>query len=199
MYSLKGSIYNFKKKRSKYYANERYVTQQLLKSLPHRQYAVISDLLLPNDGQFRTSQIDHLIISIYGIFCIETKSHKGWISGSKAHRLFKQILFRNSFRLTPNPVEQNNSHIRTVRGLIGERLKAPIVNIVVFPSAEKFFINGYEDVGSVNDMIDSVFMYGEKVYSYEEASKMIEVICQFNIKRPIEHLKHIERVRAVHV
>ena len=147
MYSLKGSIYNFKKKRSKYYANERYVTQQLLKSLPHRQYAVISDLLLPNDGQFRTSQIDHLIISIYGIFCIETKSHKGWIFGSKARRLFKQILFRNSFRLTPNPVEQNNSHIRTVRGLIGERLKAPIVNIVVFPSAERFFINGYEDVG----------------------------------------------------
>lgn len=48
-------------------------------------------------------------------------------------------------------------------------------------------------------MIESVFRYGEKVYSYEEASKMIEVICQFNIKRPIEHLKHIERVRAVHV
>ena len=108
-------------------------------------------------------------------------------------------MFRNSFRLTPNPVEQNNSHIRTVRGLIGERLKAPIVNIVVFPSAEKFFINGYEDVGSVNDMIESVFRYGEKVYSYEEASKMIEVICQFNIKKPIEHVKHVQRVRAVHV
>ncbi len=29
-----------------------------------------------------TVQIDHLIVSIYGVFIIETKNRKGWIFGS---------------------------------------------------------------------------------------------------------------------
>jgi hypothetical protein len=136
---LKSSIYNIKKIYSSSYAEESYVANQLSKSLPRGEYAIINDLLLPNDGPVRTSQIDHLVISTYGIFCIETKSHKGWIFGSKARRLFTQVIFRNKYRITPNPVEQNNSHIKTVKLLLGSKLKAPIVNIVVFPSAEKFF------------------------------------------------------------
>jgi len=199
MYSLKSTLYTIRKKRSAYYAEELYVALQLTKSLPHREYAVISDLLLPNDGPIRTSQIDHLVVSTHGIFCIETKSHKGWILGSKVRKVFTQALYRSNYRITPNPVEQNNSHIKTLKGLIGDNLKAPIVNIVVFPSAEKFFINGYENVGSVNDMIDSVFKHSEKIYSYNEASQIIETVCRYNFKKPIEHVKHIERVRAVHM
>jgi len=29
-----------------------------------------------------TTQIDHLIISVYGLFIVETKNKKGWIFGS---------------------------------------------------------------------------------------------------------------------
>lgn len=199
MNQLKSALYNIKKKYSTHHAEELYVSLQLSKSLPRSEYAIISDLLLPNDGPMRTSQIDHLIVSPYGIFCIETKSHKGWISASKARRLFTQIIYKNKYPISPNPVEQNIGHIKTVNALLGDKLRAPIINIVVFPSAKRFFINGYENVGSVNDMITSIFEHSKKTYSYSEAAQIIETICKFNIKQTIEHVKHVERVRAIHV
>lgn len=198
MNHFKSALYNIKKKYSRYYVDELYVNLQLSKSLPHSEYAVIPDLLLPNDGPFRTSQIDHLIVSPYGIFCIETKSHKGWISASKARKLFTQILYKSKYLIAPNPVEQNIGHIRTLKALLGDKLKAPIINIVVFPSAERFFINGYENVGSVNDMIASIFEHSNKTYSYNEAAQIIETVCKFNIKQTIEHVKHAERVHVIH-
>ena len=198
MNHLKSALYNIKKKYSTYYAEELYVNLQLFKSLPRSEYAIISDLLLPNDGPLRTSQIDHLIISPYGIFCIETKSHKGWISASRARKLFTQILYKNKYPITPNPVEQNVGHIKTINALLGDKLKAPIINIVVFPSAGRFFIDGYENVGSVNDMITSIFEQSIKTYSYKETAQIIETVCEFNIKQTIEHAKHVERVRAIH-
>jgi len=199
MNHIKSALYNIKKKHSAYYADELYVSQQLSKSLPRSEYAIISDLLLPNDGTLRTSQIDHLVVSPYGIFCIETKSHKGWISASRARKIFTQILFRSRYTISPNPVEQNVGHINTVKALLGDSLKAPIINIVVFPSAERFFIDGYENVGSVNDMITSIFEHSNKTYSYEETARIIETVCKFNIKKPIEHAKHVERIRAIHL
>lgn len=195
---LKSALYGIRKKYSKYYADELYVAQQLTKSLPNTEYAVISDLLLPNDGPMRISQIDHLIVSPYGIFCIETKSHKGWVSASKARRLFTQIIYRNKYPITPNPVEQNDGHIKTLKALLGGRLKAPIIYIIVFPSAERFFINGYENVGSVNDMINSIFEHSSKTYTYKETVEIIEVICNYNIRPTIEHAKHVERVKSIH-
>ena len=35
-----------------------------------------------------TTQIDHIIISIYGIFVIETKDYKGWIFGDICQSFF---------------------------------------------------------------------------------------------------------------
>ncbi|WP_318011012.1 nuclease-related domain-containing protein [Clostridium sp. FP1] len=31
----------------------------------------------------KTTQIDHVIVSNYGIFVIETKNYKGWIIGNE--------------------------------------------------------------------------------------------------------------------
>jgi len=198
MNHLKSAFYNLRKKYSTYYAEELYVNMQLSKSLPRTEYAIASDLLLPNDGPFRTSQIDHLIVSPYGVFCVETKSHKGWISASRARRIFTQILFKKRYPIVPNPVEQNIGHIKTINALLGDKLKAPIINIVVFPSAGKFFISGYENVGSVNDMIASVFEHSKKTYSYKEAAEIIKTVREYNIKQPIEHAKHVERIRSIH-
>ena len=43
------------------------------------EYIVLNDIMLPT--QYGTTQIDHVVISPYGIFVIETKNYKGWIFG----------------------------------------------------------------------------------------------------------------------
>ena len=51
----------------------------LLATLDKRKYRTINDLIIRADG--KSSQIDHVVISNYGIFIIETKNYKGWITG----------------------------------------------------------------------------------------------------------------------
>ena len=49
----------------------------ILKKLPEDRYIVINNLLIQNNGY--TTQIDHIVVSVYGFFVIETKTYQGWI------------------------------------------------------------------------------------------------------------------------
>lgn len=44
-----------------------------------------------------TAQIDHLLVSPYGIFIVETKNRKGWIFGSSDESRWVQVLFRTKY------------------------------------------------------------------------------------------------------
>lgn len=44
------------------------------------EYRRIDDLIVPSRNG--TAQIDHVLVSVHGIFVIETKNMKGWIFGS---------------------------------------------------------------------------------------------------------------------
>ncbi|MES0342406.1 MAG: nuclease-related domain-containing protein, partial [Candidatus Humimicrobiaceae bacterium] len=51
----------------------------LLATLDRKKYRTINDLIIRVEG--KSTQIDHVVISNYGIFVIETKNYKGWIVG----------------------------------------------------------------------------------------------------------------------
>lgn len=52
----------------------------VLSTLPREEYHVLNNIMLKTERG--TTQIDHVVISIYGIFVIETKNYKGWILGT---------------------------------------------------------------------------------------------------------------------
>jgi hypothetical protein len=66
-------------------SGEHFVTEQLL-GLDPSKYSVISDLLLPSQGNISTTQIDQVVVSNFGIFVIETKAYSGWIFGDARWR-----------------------------------------------------------------------------------------------------------------
>ena len=56
-----------------------------LAKLPQEDYQTVNDIMLPTvDGE--TTQIDHVVVSRYGIFVIETKDYNGWIFGGENQR-----------------------------------------------------------------------------------------------------------------
>ena len=55
-----------------------------------KEYITLNDLLLPT--RYGTTQIDHVVVSPYGIFVIETKNYKGWIFGHENSEEWKQSL-----------------------------------------------------------------------------------------------------------
>ena len=48
---------------------------KILSYLPKDKYIVINDILI--EYEHGTIQIDHVVVSMYGIFVIETKNYKG--------------------------------------------------------------------------------------------------------------------------
>lgn len=87
----------------------------ILKKLPEDRYKVINNLLIQNNGY--TTQIDHIVVSVYGIFVIETKTYQGWIYGGENSDYWTQNIYGNKYQLR-NPIHQNYGHIKALKPVI---------------------------------------------------------------------------------
>jgi len=72
-------------------------------SLDAKVYRRFHDVIIP--AKNGTTQIDHLLVSPYGVFIVETKNIKGWIFGSENQPKWTQSLYGNNFSLQ-NPIRQ---------------------------------------------------------------------------------------------
>ena len=84
--------------------------------LDSQTYRILDDVTIPASNG-RTSQIDHVIVSKYGIFVIETKNYGGWIFGGADDRQWTSVHYRRKFRFQ-NPLRQNAGHIRALSKLL---------------------------------------------------------------------------------
>lgn len=105
------------------------VNMQMKLFLNKRDYHLLRNVTLPcEDG---TTQIDHVIVSRFGIFVIETKNMQGWIFGSEREATWTQK-FRNSSRTFQNPLRQNYKHVAVLAESLGlpvETFKSVIIFI----------------------------------------------------------------------
>jgi len=79
--------------------------------LDSERYHIFNNIFF-NIGS-RPTQIDHIIVSIYGIFVIETKYKNGWIFGSPDDKQWTLAL-RNKKIKFQNPLQQNRFHTKIV-------------------------------------------------------------------------------------
>ena len=102
----------------------------ILNRLPEDQYRIINDLLIRTSSG-NTTQIDHIVISEYAIFVIETKNYQGMVYGSEYSEYWTQNIFGNKYQLR-NPIIQNHGHIRAIKALLQDYGNIPYVSIVAF-------------------------------------------------------------------
>jgi hypothetical protein len=76
--------------------------------LDEKVYRSLHNVTIPaKDG---TTQIDHVIVSRYGVFVVEAKNYNGWIFGGERDAQWTQSLFGKRSRFQ-NPLRQNYRHI----------------------------------------------------------------------------------------
>lgn len=100
-----------------------------LSRLNKNDFIVYNDLHLSHNGY--TTQIDHLILSIYGIFVIETKNYKGWIFGNEKSKYWTQVIYKEKNKFY-NPILQNWKHINFLKRLSPELKSVKYFPIIVF-------------------------------------------------------------------
>lgn len=72
-------------------------------------YLRYHDVIVPTANG--TTQVDHILVSPYGIFVIETKNMKGWIFGSEQQTKWTQSLYGKKYSFQ-NPLRQNFRHTK---------------------------------------------------------------------------------------
>ena len=77
--------------------------------LDEKNYRRFHDLILQTESG--TTQIDHLLLSRFGLFVIETKNYNGWIYGGAKQGKWTQNLFGKKFQFQ-NPLHQNYKHTK---------------------------------------------------------------------------------------
>ncbi len=85
-----------------------YEVSSILRTLP-QDYLIINNVIIPDQNNQHTTQIDHIVVSPFGVFLIETKNYSGWIFGSEDSKRWKQT-FKTESHYLYNPIKQNWGH-----------------------------------------------------------------------------------------
>lgn len=102
--------------------------------LDKEKYHLIKNVTLPTkDG---STQVDHIIVSEFGVFVVETKNMKGWIFGSPNQKTWTQKIYKNSNKFQ-NPLHQNYKHVKTLESLLGLN-EQQVHSVIVFVGDSKF-------------------------------------------------------------
>ena len=142
---------------------------------------LIDDIHLPINKD-KTTQIDHIYISKYGVFVIETKAYQGIIYGKTSDSKWV-IYFANQKFDMYNPIKQNDLHIAAVNTNIKSLVTSPVSivtilranisnihakNVFNLPQMEKYFLNLKEEV-MTNEEVEEIY---QEISSYKKnASK----------------------------
>ena len=133
--------------------------ERILSKLPDSHYKVLNDVLIKIGGT--SVQIDHIVISTYGIFVIETKNYSGWIIGKEMSREWTQCIydFRHTFY---NPIKQNHGHVSVLRSILGLSTDF-FVPIVVFTDRAKLKITSQSTVIYANELLETIKRYNTQI------------------------------------
>lgn len=102
-----------------------------------------------------TTQVDHILVSRFGIFVIETKNYKGWIFAGAKNRSWTQVIFKRKFTFQ-NPIHQNYKHVLAVQALLDFIPSEAVRSAVVFTGKAEFKTEVPEGVFSLRGFIEHV-------------------------------------------
>lgn len=159
-------------------------------------YTVFNNVMIPSRGNTSLTQIDHVVVSRFGIFCIETKSHKGWIFGSSDQKYWMQVLYREKYRIY-NPTWQNFAHTKALELLLGQNLKSRIISLIAFPNAGKVKIDNKDMACGTWNIVEKIAQYKVRVYDPYEYERIVQSIQAANITDQAMVEKHNDEVRSV--
>jgi hypothetical protein len=111
-----------------------------------------------------TTQVDHILVSKFGVFVMETKDFKGWIFGNPKQATWTQVVFGCKFRFQ-NPIFQNMRHVQAVEKLLDFLPSGAIKSVVVFVGKAKFKTDKPAGVFSIAELIKYLQDHAEEVMS----------------------------------
>ena len=160
------------------------------------EYHLIKDVTLQSD--YGTTQIDHIIVSRYGVFVIETKNMKGWIFGSANQKTWTQKIYKHTHKFQ-NPLHQNYKHVKTLEALLDIPASA-IHSLVVFVGDSTFKTELPDNVVYAGGYIRYIKARHEVILSQADVETVTAEIEQLRLQRGFttnrKHVNHLRQKKA---
>ena len=167
--------------------------KEALDQLDKKKYIVLNDIMLAVNG--KTYQIDHIVLSKYGIFVIETKQYNGYITGSKYDNKWVRHLKGNKTIYYQNPIKQNYGHVKAICEFLNIS-ENKVFNIVCITSKNiKLNIRDDGEVIRNYDINKKITSYKEEIINNVDELK--DKIVTNNIVDKDVRKDHIERIKEV--
>lgn len=169
------------------------VAKQLSRLNPE-QFKVLNNILIKtNTGSY---QIDHIVVSIFGVFIIETKNYKGWIHGNENSEYWTQTIYNKKSKFR-NPVRQNWSHIYALKEILSDYEKAAYHPIVVFAgSAELKNIRSKVPIIYCCDVYLTIMKArGGPNLSADQVNGITDILAKANVEDKEARKEHLNYVR----
>lgn len=141
-----------------------------------------------------TTQIDHVFLSPYGIFVLETKNMSGWIFGSEKQSQWTQQIYKQRFKFQ-NPLRQNYKHLKALEATLGispEHLHS----VITFVGGSTFKTEVPANVTQGIGFIRYIQSFQQPVFSEAEVDAMLHAL-QTGRRAPTHatHREHVQNLK----
>ena len=157
-------------------------------------YIVLDDLLIP--GAHGDTQIDHVVVSPFGEFVIETKCWTGWISGGENSDQWTQTIYKEKYD-KPNPIYQNKVHVDAVRLALRQFGDIVAVPIVVIVDCDRLMVNAPNyTVIRTSALKSEVLQHTRIIYTDAQCEAMAQTLLGMSSDDKDRREQHIQKVQT---
>ena len=180
----------------------------ILSQLPD-EYTILNDLVFKTEKG--TTQIDHIVVSKYGVFAIETKNYRGEIYGDDNRQEWTQLIVtevtyakkwwktytyvtKNHFY---NPVKQSVGHALRIKEMLSAFPHVKIVPVVVFAgdavlsNVESRYHVIYEE-----NLLDVINKYRTIYLKDDDVQTVLGILERSNVREMVNDRQHAKNLRT---
>ena len=163
-------------------------------------YRVFSNAIYRGKVPGESTQIDHVVVSRYGIFVLETKCLKGTIHADpNCAAYWLQVVGRRKYRVQ-NPLTQNYAHVKAVQKVTGVHAQK-IHSYAVMAGPARFAQRMPERVFSLWGVIRQIQSYTAPVFTREHVEAIVRSLERRRIRGGYwaarRHVQGLKRRRAL--
>jgi restriction system protein len=155
-------------------------------------YHRVHNITLPTpDG---TTQIDHVFVSRFGIFVLETKNMRGWIFGGENQAQWTAKIYRRSFKFQ-NPLRQNFKHLKALEAALQIPPDA-IHSIVTFVGGSTFKTDMPANVTCGAGFVSYIKSFRQQVFTEVQVKELLNRIQSGRLAPTLAtHLAHVQTLK----
>lgn len=174
-------------------AGEAEVARIAKRFLPEQSYKAFHNIYLASGRGI--TQVDHIFVSQFGVFVVETKNMTGWIFGNERDRQWTQKIFQHTNRFQ-NPLRQNYGHMRVVASVARVPMRS-VHSVVAFVGDATLMTPMPPNVTIGADFVHYIESFARAVFSESQVDTICELISASVIPETWQTRRaHIREVRA---